>query len=87
MLAGAEVDAPTVVRVQQAQREGGTTQEHRRQEGEGVSTERKCRERGEPASAVAESEDERQGDEDFPLPPSHPRSVKEVCLTDGAPTV
>ena len=38
MLAGAEVDAPTVVRVQQAQREGGTTQEHRRQEGQGVST-------------------------------------------------
>jgi hypothetical protein len=59
VLAGAEVDAPTVVRVQQAQREAGTTQEHRRQEGHGVSTKRKVHERGETAFCCVRSKDGR----------------------------
>ena len=67
MLAGAEVDARTDVGVQQAQREGGTTQEHRRKEGRGVSTKRKVHERGETALQLVIRR--RQGDVIFCSPP------------------
>ena len=79
MLSGVEVDAPTLVRVQQALREDSSTLERRRREGQGVST-GKDRDRGEPSFLL------KLGGRpcvDFPLPPSHPRSVKEVCQTVG----
>ena len=42
---------------------------------------------GSPLCSLQLADAGRRGDVIFPLPPSHPRSVKEVCLSDGAATV